>query len=155
MPEVELSIRFDYEFPTRREFLDGTLVRLLARLESEFVPSTGGAASAGLPEAARIDMERVRVALREALANAAEHGNGFRPEARIRVHARADRELLALEVEDQGRGFDPDRVAAPRRRGGRSERGRGIRFMRAMADRVRFERGGSRVVLEWYRRRPA
>lgn len=143
------TVQFDYEFPTQKGFLDGTLLAILAHAE-ETVHQAGAAGGAAPP--ARIDLEKVKIALREALANAAEHGNGFRPDRSIRVQGRADREKLSIEVEDEGPGFDHARTLRElARQGARRERGRGLRFMKGLADQVRFERGGSRVVLEFTR----
>lgn len=59
------------------------------------------------------DQFGVRLALEEALVNAVKHGNGGDPskEARLRYHVGA--EIVLLEVEDDGAGFDPALVPDP------------------------------------------
>src|SRR5215203_4806526 len=57
------------------------------------------------------DLFEMRLALDEATCNAIRHGHRGDPtkEVRIRYHVTVDRAIV--EVEDQGEGFDPDRVA--------------------------------------------
>lgn len=153
LPAPAFAFRFELEFPTERRFMDGSLLAVLRSAEAA-VQAAGGAGGARAP--APVDLERVRVALAEALSNAAEHGNGYRPERRIRVQGRADDSALWIEVEDEGPGFD---VEATTRglaaKDTRRERGRGILFMKGLADELRFERGGSRVVLCFNRKEAA
>lgn len=102
----------------------------------------------GFTESAVFD---IRVALGEALANAVRHGSpaGGEADVVVRVIAYADR--VVLEIVDFGAGFDgtPSQsrdVYAPG--------GRGITFMRALTDRVDFEKpesGGTLVRLVKHR----
>lgn len=145
------QLRFTYELPTDRRYLDGTLLTILAQVEQA---AAAARSAGGAPPGPALDLERIRVALREALANAAEHGNRYDPERSIRIQGRVEGDSLWLEVEDQGAGFDvaatmAELDAADKRR----ERGRGLLFMRGIADEVRYEQGGSRVVLRFDRRK--
>jgi serine/threonine-protein kinase RsbW len=81
----------------------------------------------------------------EALANAVEHG--YRERTYFQVRAwRADHEdAIVIEVQDDGEGFDPQALSDPDEN---AARGYGITIMRAMADRVSFERNG-RLVRLW------
>jgi len=94
----------------------------------------------------------VGMALREALANAVKHGNKLNPDKRVFVHMVLDPGAeLRIEVEDEGEGFDPERVADPTVPDNllRSN-GRGIYYMRQFMDEVSFrsgERGGTRLEL--------
>lgn len=99
----------------------------------------------GIPESTLFD---IRVAVGEALANAMRHGSpgGSSDVVAVAVEAYDDR--VAIEVSDQGCGFDgtlpgeADLYAAS---------GRGVMFMRALMDRVDFsvcEGGGTTVRLE-------
>lgn len=92
----------------------------------------------------------VPVALSEALSNAILRGNEEDPEKVVQLEVRASREVLVLEVRDQGDGFDleasthdpadPDRLER--------EDGRGLFLMRALMDEVeRFDDGGNVVRL--------
>jgi serine/threonine-protein kinase RsbW len=96
------------------------------------------------------EMDRVELALREALTNAIVHGNLRDPRKRVRVrcYCQADCGLL-LVVDDEGAGFNPKEIPDPTRgRNIYSSHGRGIYLMRRLMDQVRFERSGSRVVLK-------
>ena len=96
----------------------------------------------GLPEA---KIEELSYAIGEALANAVEHGFRERTYFAVRVWRSRDEAAIVVEVEDYGRGFDPDAVDDPEEN---AARGYGISIMRAMADRVSFERNG-RLVRLW------
>lgn len=98
----------------------------------------------GLSEQAEFDM---KVAIGEALANAVRHGSprGEADSVRVAVTAFADR--VEVVVDDSGGGFD----GCPTGAGDLyAPCGRGVPFMRALADRVEFEcsdGGGARVRL--------
>ena len=95
----------------------------------------------GLPEE---KLEDLGCAVGEALANAVEHGFRERTYFQIRVWRSADEAAIVVEIEDDGTGFDPAAVGDPEED---AMRGYGITIMRAMADRVSFERNGRRVRL--------
>jgi anti-sigma regulatory factor (Ser/Thr protein kinase) len=86
-------------------------------------------------------------ALREALHNAALHGNRLDPSQLVRVHCRCElgKELSVL-IEDQGSGFDPSATANPLAiENLQAEDGRGILLMRSQLDEVSFGCGGREV----------
>jgi serine/threonine-protein kinase RsbW len=103
---------------------------------------------------ARVDDEFtywVGMAVREALANAIKHGNKLNPDKLVHVEILLDDELLVVTVEDEGEGFDPERVADPTAPPNllRSS-GRGVFYMRQFMDDVVFspgDRGGTRIRL--------
>ncbi|MBV8223428.1 MAG: ATP-binding protein [Candidatus Eremiobacteraeota bacterium] len=99
------------------------------------------ARSLGLPEER---LEDLGCAVGEALANAVEHGFRERTYFQIRVWRSSDEGAVVVEIEDDGTGFDPTSVGDPEED---AARGYGITIMRAMADRVSFERNGRRVRL--------
>jgi anti-sigma regulatory factor (Ser/Thr protein kinase) len=97
-------------------------------------------------------------AFREAVDNAAVHGNAGSPERILTVTLVRDAESLSLEVKDEGPGFDHERRlgSAPSERSAdwarrRIEKGGagglGIKLMAECVDEVRYSEGGSRVVL--------
>ncbi len=94
----------------------------------------------------------VGMAMREALANAIKHGNKLNPEKRVYVEISVEpEERLEITVEDEGEGFDPERVADPTAPTNllRSS-GRGVFYMRQFMDDVVFapgDRGGTRIRL--------
>lgn len=102
----------------------------------------------GFPESALFD---IKVALGEALANAVRHGSPSNGTGRVCVSVIAYPDRIVIEVMDNGEGFDgthkgADDLYAPS--------GRGIMFMRALMDRVDFERspmGGTTVRLAKHR----
>jgi serine/threonine-protein kinase RsbW len=102
-------------------------------------------AAAGYPED---DVFGVSLALNEALLNAVLHGNGGDPAKQVRVAYHVGPTQVAVEVEDEGPGFDPDTVPDPRapenleRLGGR-----GLLLMQAYLTSVRYDRQGNSVVL--------
>lgn len=99
----------------------------------------------GIPESTLFD---IRVAVGEALANAMRHGSpgGSADVVVVTVEAYDDR--VAIEVSDQGCGFDG---TLPAEADLYAASGRGVMFMRALMDRVEFtvcDGGGTTVRLE-------
>ncbi len=95
----------------------------------------------------------IEVSLREALANAIEHGCASDPNQFVQVLVECDpgRGLLVV-VRDPGSGFDPRTVPSPVE--GEQiyrEGGRGIFLINALMDEVRHERGGTEI---WMRKQP-
>lgn len=91
-----------------------------------------------------------RVGLTEALANAMLYGNCRDPRKRVRVEASLSSEQIAVQVTDEGRGFNPDSILDPTLPANRLRPGgRGLFLIRNLMDRVEFnERGNSiRMVL--------
>jgi serine/threonine-protein kinase RsbW len=88
----------------------------------------------------------VELALKEALNNAAVHGNRMDPEKLVQVRCRCDRKGISIVVKDQGPGFDPHTVPDPLTPENLSaDHGRGIWLMRAAMDEISFEYGGTEV----------
>ncbi len=61
----------------------------------------------------RKDTFAVRLALEEALVNAIKHGNRGDPAKEARLRYSVSAEMVLLEVEDEGAGFDPAGVPDP------------------------------------------
>ena len=88
-------------------------------------------------------------AVREAVANAIEHGNGGDPDKQVQVTLGLEGGDIVIEVRDEGPGFDPGSLPDPLA----SENllrpsGRGIFFMKKFMDRIdySFEPEGGTVV---------
>jgi len=89
----------------------------------------------------------IELALREALANAIEHGSGNDPSKEVECcvacdHARG----MLIVVRDPGPGFDPASLPSPI--AGQnlfSTGGRGIYLINQLMDDVRFEKGGTEI----------
>lgn len=89
-----------------------------------------------------------RVGLTEALANAMLYGNCRDPRKRVRVEAHLTPFEITVQVTDEGRGFDPEKVLDPtlptnRLRPG----GRGIFLIRKLMDRVEFNERGNSITM--------
>ena len=89
----------------------------------------------------------VELALREALSNAAVHGN--RLDAHKLVHVRCRCMVgrgISVIVSDQGQGFDPCAIPDPQSLDNlEAEHGRGIHLMELAMDEVSFEQRGTEV----------
>ncbi|MCA9072588.1 MAG: ATP-binding protein [Planctomycetaceae bacterium] len=59
------------------------------------------------------DVMGVRLALEEVLMNAIKHGNKMDPAKVVRIQYVVTEEHVSVEVEDQGEGFQPDKVPDP------------------------------------------
>ena len=95
------------------------------------------------------DVFGVRLALEEALVNAIKHGNGLDPDKTVRVNCLIEDDLLRIEIEDQGPGFNMSDVPDPTA-DENLERpcGRGIMLIKSFMTSVEYNAKGNRVVLE-------
>jgi|SRR5215472_3565802 len=89
----------------------------------------------------------IELALREALANAIEHGSGHDPTKEVQCCVACDKARgMLIVVRDPGPGFDPAKIPSPIL--GKqifSTGGRGIYLINQLMDEVRFERGGTEI----------
>jgi serine/threonine-protein kinase RsbW len=91
----------------------------------------------------------VELAMREALANAIKHGNQQNPAKQVHVDLAVEQGELVIRVEDEGVGFDPDKVRNPLAPENLLNRnGRGILFMNKFMDDIHYgsNAGGGTVV---------
>jgi serine/threonine-protein kinase RsbW len=89
------------------------------------------------------------IALSEALANAAIHGNQLDPKRRVSVavHLVSGREAT-IDIEDDGPGFDHSSVDDPTAEAHMLiPRGRGVFLMRHLVDELAYNHTGNRVRL--------
>jgi serine/threonine-protein kinase RsbW len=135
----------ELEIPARPAYL--SLVRLV-------VDAAVGSLAPGL-SATRLD--DLKIAVTEACSNAIEAHEAIYADGPVVVRCTIDDHQVTVEVVDQGRGFDPDRVEAlpaatdPRRLV--HESGLGIPLMRTLTDEVVFTPAadGTKVSLTVYR----
>ena len=80
-------------------------------------------------------------AVGEALANAVEHG--YRDKSYLEIRCRFDGTHLLAEIEDDGPGFDKEKM-----RKGPGLRGFGFTLMRSLVDRISVMKRGRLVRLE-------
>lgn len=91
----------------------------------------------------------IHVAFEEALRNAMIHGNKLNPDKKVKVETEITPEELIISVEDEGEGFDVDKLPDPTvEENLLKESGRGVYLIRYLMDEVRFENGGRRVVMK-------
>ena len=131
--------------PTTNEEYCRVSVRAAAEVGRVADAVVAAMAAAGYPDRDRF---AVRLALEEAVANAVKHGHQGDPAKRVRVGYRVRADRVLMEVEDQGAGFDPRRVADPRDPENLDKPcGRGLLLMRSYTTWLRFNARGNRVTL--------
>lgn len=91
----------------------------------------------------------VETALREALANAIIHGCKNNPEMDVQVCVACDEARgMLIVVRHPGEGFDPASVPSPiLGQNIYSAHGRGIFLINTLMDEVRYERGGTEIIM--------
>lgn len=133
--------QFEVVIPSDTEAGQAVQERIVSRLES-------------LEYSIR-DVFGVRLALEEALVNAIKHGNGLDPDKTVRVNCLIEDDLLRVEIEDQGPGFNMGDVPDPTAEENLERPcGRGIMLIKSFMTSVEYNAKGNRVVLE-KRRSPA
>ena len=96
----------------------------------------------------RHDVFGVHLAVEEALVNAIKHGNGSDASKQVHVVCKLARDLVRVEITDEGQGFDPAIVPDPTADENlENPSGRGIMLMRSFVD-IRYNETGNQVVLE-------
>lgn len=88
------------------------------------------------------DVGKLELAVDEACANVIEHAYGHDTSKEVVIRATIDADILRIDVEDTGRGFDPasvkseelDKLVAARKSGGL-----GMRLIKTLMDEVRYE----------------
>ena len=95
---------------------------------------------------------KVVLLMTEAATNAIEHGNAHDPEKNVAIDIRLMAESIEVTVEDEGAGFDPSTVLNPvAAENLLLDGGRGLFFIREMADEVHLENEGRRIRIVFVR----
>jgi serine/threonine-protein kinase RsbW len=105
-------------------------------------------AEQGLPASV---VNALNVALDEALSNTIAYGYAARARGEIAVRLRREPHAVLVEIEDDGRAFDPLNVAPPNLGLPLAERpigGLGVHLIRNLMDAVSYARVGDRNVLK-------
>lgn len=99
-------------------------------------------------------VERLGLAIREAVANGVQHGNKEQPEKRVVVSFAYDQEEITIRIRDEGEGFDLDGLPDPLAPENLFKpRGRGILLMNSFMDEVEFEfDGGKGTIVKLHKR---
>ena len=127
--------QFEVVIPSDTEAGQAVQERIVSRLESL--------------EYSMRDVFGVRLALEEALVNAIKHGNGLDPDKTVRVNCLIEDDLLRVEIEDQGPGFNMGDVPDPTAEENLERPcGRGIMLIKSFMTSVEYNAKGNRVVLE-------
>ncbi len=138
----ELILSFHEEIQSTPEEVDRLVQRLCdAAREMECAPG---------------EMDKVELALQEALNNAVLHAHKGDPSKRITVSClcQEDKGLL-LVVHDSGPGFDVNNIPDPTRATNiYSSHGRGIFLIRQLMDEVEFQDGGRSVIMKKNGKKP-
>jgi serine/threonine-protein kinase RsbW len=111
--------------------------------------------SSGLNEEGQVAMS---AAFREAVVNAAQHGNKYKKDRKIEVQYLLDREKITAVVQDQGPGFNhqqfvksgstKDAISAARERHAQGRMGGlGIMLMLRCCDRLEYNQSGNQLTL--------
>ena len=91
-----------------------------------------------------IQLHKMMVSLTEAVNNAIIHGNKSNPDKSVRVRCEILPGWLVVFVQDEGKGFVPEKVRNPLRKHNlMRESGRGVFLMKTLMDKVEFEIGPS------------
>jgi serine/threonine-protein kinase RsbW len=92
----------------------------------------------------------VRTAMEEAVSNAVHHGNAGDLRRKITIEFAADESSVEIEIEDEGRGFEPGSVPDPTRPENVDiPSGRGIMLMKVYMNEVEFTARGNRVRMRY------
>jgi len=130
--------------------------QLIFRLTMKSTPRNIGRVEAFLKKLGKsirldeIQFHKLMVSLTEAVNNAIIHGNKSDPERRVRITCEILPGWLLIMVDDEGRGFKPEKIGNPlAKENVLRESGRGIFLMRTLMDKVEFDfgRGGTQVRL--------
>ena len=93
----------------------------------------------------------VKLAVQEAVVNAAEHGNEYDENKSVCICCEATDEAIKVTVVDEGPGFDPCCVPDPTLPENiLRESGRGVFLMRSLCDEVCYSDKGTKVTIVKY-----
>ncbi|MCC6370966.1 MAG: ATP-binding protein [Bacteroidia bacterium] len=88
------------------------------------------------------------IAVTEAVNNAIHHGNQDDPDKYVRIGFESDEEVLVFSIIDEGKGFDPTSLPDPTDPANLDKvSGRGVFLMSNLADSIKFEDNGRKVLL--------
>ena len=88
----------------------------------------------------------IRLCLEEALINAMKYGNGLDRDLKVRMTAAYREDRVQITVEDEGPGFNPQRLKDCTREGNLLQNhGRGVYLMHRLMDRVKYNSKGNSV----------
>jgi|AntRauTorcE11897_2_1112592.scaffolds.fasta_scaffold00183_21 serine/threonine-protein kinase RsbW len=93
---------------------------------------------------------RLMLAVSEAATNGIVHGNQLDASKSLEISAFREGDLLIIETQDQGDGFDPDTLPDPLAEENLLKTsGRGVFLMEEYADEVEYSEGGTKLTLKF------
>ena len=124
----------DFDLASVRPEIDAAVAEIL-----------GACLELGYEEAATF---AIRLSLEEALANAMLHGNAGDASKRILLHCHIDQTRVAMAIQDEGPGYDPETVPDPTADENLTiASGRGLALIKAFMTHVEIPRPGNRLEL--------
>ena len=130
-----IALRIDLRIPSSVSLIDGLVESI-----TELIQVT----------TLQRDLDRIELALREAVSNAIVHGNGEDPSKIVAVRVTVNsNDGVRMSVKDQGEGFDPASVVDPTQSGNKlRSNGRGVFLIKQLMDNVGFHfEQGTEVVM--------
>ena len=95
-----------------------------------------------------VNYGKILVSTLEAVNNAILHGNNGSPEKYVDIKIDCRGSELNIEVTDEGKGFEPEKVPDPTRPENiEAQNGRGVFLMSRLADSVKYNEKGNTVTL--------
>jgi len=134
-------------------YADLLLDSTLASVDQAEAAVLNAAKEAGLDDDAQ---HEVGISVRESMVNAVAHGNRYSSKKKVHLVIRQESGAFVVEIEDEGRGFEPVEVPDPRE--GENvlrQSGRGLLMIRAFMDEFSIRKrdaGGTAVRMVKYLR---
>jgi len=95
------------------------------------------------------DIFAIHLSMEEAIVNAIKHGNQCDRHKKVSLFCQLDNDHIHIEVSDQGRGFDPDKLPNPTEDEHLLKpNGRGVFLMREFMSHLEFLDRGRRLIME-------
>lgn len=89
------------------------------------------------------NFNRVFLCLSEAVINSIQHGNQNDKQKQISIQAACDEDLISIEINDEGNGFDYNQVDDPTKTENiKKESGRGIHIIKSLSKELEFKESG-------------
>lgn len=95
------------------------------------------------------DIFSVQLSMEEAVVNAVKHGNRLDHRKMVSISISLAKDLVRIEISDEGAGFDPNSLPDPTEKCHRdAPGGRGVLLIRNFMSRVEYNAAGNKVVME-------
>jgi serine/threonine-protein kinase RsbW len=123
------------EIPSDLEFLERVTGYLITRIEQAWSLPIGSCPN-------------LSIAISESLINAIKHGNNSDPAKLVRISAEVSNDEARFTVEDEGAGFDVQKVPHPRDPDNLLKTsGRGVLFIQTIMDETHYNGPGNRLTM--------